>query len=455
MDAKNPDLGYVDIIKMMRSAIAGSIIRSINNVAQGTNSLSVGAVLIALSVNIALWMLGADSRLLEPLMLLPFLGQKDETESNDKPVDCVIYARVSSVRQAKKGHGLKDQVRDCKKLVNDRGYNLIHEPILDKGISGTEFDRPGLHRLLKVIEDQSVDCVVVHKVDRLGRRAPQTLSMVDTIQNDFGVTIVSPKSRIDVGTIDGLISTAFSVIMADVENRIRGERVQKGKVTAFRNRNWPSWFRKVPFGYKKKGDWTDPNASERWIEIDEDEKDVVEEIFRYFNGIEDLTGPYAEVSRHIEQEYGVEMRGSDIKEILQNPVNVGKPVAQVTMTDGEAIVETVEDESLRIIDEETQRQALAKIELVSDKHSTTASSNIISLETLLEEFHPLALVEEIDGFDLYCPSCRGNMVKNGTKRLDESSASTDDRRVPNMKCIECGKQKKLVTRWTLFRLERY
>ncbi|WP_152039934.1 recombinase family protein [Salinigranum salinum] len=454
MTGERRDLAREYNANMIRSVITGSIISGINTVGQSTSSTFVGAVLVVLLANVVAWTFGVDSSLFGPLALSAFLREKDESESDYKVINCLIYARVSDDKQVKDGNGLENQVGTCEKLVEERGYNLLHEPILDKGISGTEFDRPGLHKLLQLSEDLPVDCIVVDKVDRLGRRAPQTLSMVDTLQHDFGVTIVTPTSRIDIMTIEGLVSASFSIIMADVENRNRGERVQKGKVTAFRNRNWDSWFRKVPFGYKKKGDWTDPNATERWIEVDESTRGVVEAIFTHFNDIKDMTAPYAEVSRHTEREYGVEMRGSDIKGILQNPVYVGKPVAQVTMMDGRSITEIVEDESLRLIDEETQEQALAMIGQIGDKHSRKSSSNIISLESLLEEFHPLALVEEVDGFGLSCSQCRGELVKNGTKRLDESSMSTDTRRVTNLKCVECGKQRKLVSRWTLFRLER-
>ena len=46
----------------------------------------------------------------------------------------------------------------------------LDERFDDRGFSAASVDRPALQRLLKRADERQVDCVVIHRLDRLTRR---------------------------------------------------------------------------------------------------------------------------------------------------------------------------------------------------------------------------------------------------------------------------------------------
>ena len=63
-----------------------------------------------------------------------------EVESKTQTM-AVIYARVSSVAQLQKGHGLESQTTRCREFAKHKGYEVV-EVFHDKAVSGGVVDRP-------------------------------------------------------------------------------------------------------------------------------------------------------------------------------------------------------------------------------------------------------------------------------------------------------------------------
>ncbi len=81
----------------------------------------------------------------------------------------LIYCRVSSQRQVDEGNGLDSQEQRCRMYAKNKNYDVV-KIFPDEAISGSLFERPAMHALLKFIdENPREDYVVI--IDDLSRYA--------------------------------------------------------------------------------------------------------------------------------------------------------------------------------------------------------------------------------------------------------------------------------------------
>ncbi len=81
----------------------------------------------------------------------------------------VTYLRVSTKEQAEEGYSIPAQAEACRRFIADRSWEVADEYV-DRGESARTADRPQLQAMLaRLAEDPSIDCLVVHKLDRLAR----------------------------------------------------------------------------------------------------------------------------------------------------------------------------------------------------------------------------------------------------------------------------------------------
>ena len=111
----------------------------------------------------------------------------------------------------------------------------------DDGISGATTKRPALLRCIKTLKHG--DTLTVWKLDRLGRRLRDLITMLDDFR-DRGVTFRSLTERIDSHTPTGRAMWQMSGVLAELERSMISERTKAGVVSARA--------RGVKFGRKKK-----------------------------------------------------------------------------------------------------------------------------------------------------------------------------------------------------------
>src|SRR6185369_18051285 len=97
----------------------------------------------------------------------------DEPLTDQGPARALIYLRVSTKEQAStggsaEGFSIPAQREACRRKAGSLGAVVIDE-FIDAGESARSKNRPELQRMLKYIDGESVDFVIVHKVDRLAR----------------------------------------------------------------------------------------------------------------------------------------------------------------------------------------------------------------------------------------------------------------------------------------------
>ncbi|WP_433628354.1 recombinase family protein [Halomicrococcus sp. NG-SE-24] len=391
-----------------------------------------------------------------PLMCASYKSNEDDDTSDDQSRKGLGYVRLSDPEQ-EEGTGEDRQIDTIHEIADKEDIELV-DIIRDIGETGREFDRNGLRELLTRAQREENKYVVVEDSDRLGRRAPQTLSMVDLIQRECDVIIVTPVGEMDTSQISGLSMVALQTIVGDIENRNRAHRLLSGKINAFKNRNWPSWFRYPPYGYTEDGNWDDENADEKWIKIDEDEKEVSEDLAKFFDREAKIVNGFAATIEYIERNHGVTLSRSQVKRILTDPVFIGRPTVsgESIGDDGEEAV--VEDDSLQIIDEELFESNREKVQKIHEKYSTPTNEESIDLDYLLTKYGIEPVVTMFDCVEVRCPEddCDGQTRHYDRNTLDDESLGEENGKTVHVwECRKCGSRKTFPNHWELFCLQNW
>ena len=88
-----------------------------------------------------------------------------------KKIRCAIYTRKSTEEGLEQDFNSLDAQREaCEAYIKSQmheGWVLLDKQYNDGGYSGGTMERPAFKELLKDIENDEIDIVVVYKVDRL------------------------------------------------------------------------------------------------------------------------------------------------------------------------------------------------------------------------------------------------------------------------------------------------
>ena len=105
----------------------------------------------------------------------------------------VIYCRVSSNAQLRKGDGLGSQETRCRQFAQAKGYEVV-QVFRDEGASGGMIDRPGMREMLHFLKRQKRDqyVVVIDDISRLARGLEAHFQLRALISS-VGAKLVSPS----------------------------------------------------------------------------------------------------------------------------------------------------------------------------------------------------------------------------------------------------------------------
>src|SRR6266852_9686821 len=78
------------------------------------------------------------------------------------------YVRVSTEKQADFGVSLEAQTAKIRAMAVVQGAELV-DVLIDAGESAKSLNRPGMARLLALVDAGAVDTVIIAKLDRLTR----------------------------------------------------------------------------------------------------------------------------------------------------------------------------------------------------------------------------------------------------------------------------------------------
>lgn len=97
--------------------------------------------------------------------------------------------------------------------------------VVDAGESARNLDRPGVARVLDMIDRRDVDVVLVAKLDRLTRSTRDLGDLLDRMQA-AGVALVSLTENLDTSTASGRMIVGMLGVVAQWEREIIAERTR-------------------------------------------------------------------------------------------------------------------------------------------------------------------------------------------------------------------------------------
>jgi site-specific DNA recombinase len=206
----------------------------------------------------------------------------------------------------------------------------------DAGYSGGTLERPSLRRLIRDVEEDRIQVVVVYKIDRLSRSISQFYQVWGVLERK-GVDLVSATQDLNTTTSQGKLMLNMLLSFGQFEREQIGERT-RDKVAAARRKG--RWTGGVPvLGYD-----VDPRGGR--LLVNEDEAVMVREVFSIYLRERSLTRVIEEVEKRgwrrktWTKRDGVLREGSRFDKpsllcLLRNPLYAGKVHHRGTLHEGE------------------------------------------------------------------------------------------------------------------------
>lgn len=164
----------------------------------------------------------------------------------------------------------------------------------DDGYSGTNFNRPGVQRLLNDARDEKIDCIIVKDFSRFGRDYIELGSYLEQIFPFLGIRFISINDQYDSERSNGTVTDLdvnfknllYDLYSKDLSEKVRSSLQIKKEAGQYISAN-------APFGYEKT-----PNDRHMLVP-EEDEAEVVRRIFSLT--LQGLTS--SQVAKRLNEEY--------------------------------------------------------------------------------------------------------------------------------------------------------
>ena len=133
-----------------------------------------------------------------------------------------VYMRVSSTQQETRSQEAELRAWAGQQEAKGQAVKWYR----DKA-TGKNYDRPGWRQLEADIAGGQVSRVVVWRLDRLGRTAGETITLLDSLDRQ-GIGFLSLKDGFDSGTPAGKLLRNMLASFAQFETEVRSERQRAG-----------------------------------------------------------------------------------------------------------------------------------------------------------------------------------------------------------------------------------
>jgi site-specific DNA recombinase len=172
------------------------------------------------------------------------------------------YARVSTDKQADFGVSLDAQSEKVRAMAVVQGAELV-DMIVDAGESAKSLNRPGMARLLSLVDAGAVDTVIIAKLDRLTRSVKDLAELLERFTRR-GVSLVSVADALDTRSAAGRLVLNIMVSVSQLEREAIGERTRDAMQHKRANGERVGT---VPFGYRTAADGVrlESNTAEQGI----------------------------------------------------------------------------------------------------------------------------------------------------------------------------------------------
>lgn len=207
-----------------------------------------------------------------------YVVNEDKQQENENQWKVALYIRLS---RADGDKAESDSVVNQKKLLNN--YVEEHEEFVsarffvDEDETGTNFNRPAFQRMLKDIENDNINCVIIKDLSRFGRDYIGAGNYLENVFPKYNCRFISIIDGLDSFTnaeeINGLMVRIKSLIH-DKNSQDISKKVRATKDMQRRDGKYISPL--APFGYMK-------NPDDRYkLIIDKEVVPIIVDIFNWY-----------------------------------------------------------------------------------------------------------------------------------------------------------------------------
>lgn len=315
-------------------------------------------------------------------------------------INVVIYARVSTAEQTEEGYSIDAQLETVKKKCELDGKQVINHYV-DKGISGKSIEkREALKRLLKDAKEGKFDEVWVWKTNRLARNHLDLLKIVDEL-NKYNIAFKSCSEAFDTSTATGKLMMNVLASIGEFERETIVDNVKMGMKQRAKSGKWNGG---IVLGYKSVKYENEKGKSK--LEIVEKEAEIVRMIFELYangRGLKSLVNHINKLGYKTKK--GNLFAIATVKEILQNPIYIGK-IRYNRMRDWSEKRRKGKNESPIIVD--GQHKPIIDMELWNKVQKLYKERSHKPIRNFSGSY-PLTGI-------LKCPQCGASMVAGVTKK---------------------------------------
>ncbi len=226
----------------------------------------------------------------------------------------IIYARVSTSRQADEGISIESQIEQAEKKAAELGVTVLRV-FRDDGISGRTSNRPAFQSAITFCAAYDVDYFLCWNTSRFARNKIDAASHKKLLESG-GTKVIYVSVNIDSETDEGWFSESIFEIMDEHYSRQVSRDTRRSMLKNARDGYWNGGH--VPFGYEVV-----PDGKRRRLQIVEHEAVIVLEMFTRY-----LAGEGCKIIAMGLNERGITYRGkawskNQINSMLKNPVYAG------------------------------------------------------------------------------------------------------------------------------------
>lgn len=113
-----------------------------------------------------------------------------------------IYVRLSKDdERAGESLSIENQKSILTSYVNEQGWNIV-DIYVDDGYSGTNFNRPGVLRLLEDAKTGKINLIIVKDLSRFGRNYIQVGQYINYIFPTYNIRFIALNDNVDTANAD-------------------------------------------------------------------------------------------------------------------------------------------------------------------------------------------------------------------------------------------------------------
>jgi len=227
---------------------------------------------------------------------------------------CAIYTRVSTDNQAEvEFNSCQAQEEKIKSFINSQENLLVFKVYSDAGFTGANLERPALQEMLRDMQENKINTVLVYKIDRL-TRSPKDFYALMEIFEQHKVDFISITERFDTSTPSGRLLRNIMLTFAQFERELTSERTKDKLLERANKGMWNGG--SIPYGYK---------VVDKRLVPDEQKAQKLRQIFATFAETESLARTYQSLKeRKIFNDKNLPFSKAHLQSILRNPVYIGK-----------------------------------------------------------------------------------------------------------------------------------